>query len=588
MAQGRLPNLSCLCAQGARGSLRTTFPPISPVAWTTCLTGVSPAVHGIRDFITKARETYLPTIGLFNVRAGRDGLPVYSSRRAAPTLGERLSEAGRTSYLLQVPGTFPPDPIHGGMLAGFGMPDLVGSFGVSAWYTTDVEGKQAAAPEGSEWIQALTPEGQGAWRGQVAGPRQAGLSFLARRDGSRVQLYLEPAGGQPAAILAVGAWSGWLRLTFDLPGRGSVPGICRFKLVSLGKGIELYRTAVQCAPDQPLYPLAEPPGFGARLESMVGSYATLGMPGDVDGVRRGVVDADTFLQDAYANWGRQVEMALALMAERTADGAPAWDLLMTHLFTIDNVQHLFWHAQDPEHPAYTPAFAARYGDEIERAYVWMDGQVGRLVASAPDNTTVLVVSDHGGAPIYRLVYLNAWLQAHGYLTPREVTSEGVAARLSWDRTQAAMFGTGAIWLNVQGREPRGIVPPGASYEALRQEIAQGLLDWRDPESGRPVVKAVRTGGDVFGLDTGTEGPDLVVALQLGYGLGRGEGLGRVLANTALVVPNRTPWSGGHEGPYLPSDIPGVYVMAGADATAAGWDDPGLEDIAPAVCDLLGL
>ena len=118
------------------------------------------------------------------------------------------------------------------------------------------------------------------------------------------------------------------------------------------------------------------------MESLVGAFATLGMPGDVDGVRRAVVDPDTFLQDAYANWEQQIEMTLALMSERSVDGTPDWDLLMTHLFTIDNVQHLFWHCQDPEHPAYTPALAARYGQEIERAYCWLDEQLGRLLAQA--------------------------------------------------------------------------------------------------------------------------------------------------------------------------------------------------------------
>jgi predicted AlkP superfamily phosphohydrolase/phosphomutase len=260
---------------------------------------------------------------------------------------------------------------------------------------------------------------------------------------------------------------------------------------------------------------------------------------------------------------------------------------MVHLFTIDNVQHLFWHCQDPEHPAYNAELNARYGSEIERAYCWVDERVGRLLEHVPENTAVMVVSDHGGAPIYRLVYLNAWLHTRGYLTPREVTPKGVAARLKWDRTRAAMFGTGSIWLNVQGRDPRGVVPPGAPYEALRREIAQGLLDWRDPETGRPVVKEVRMAESVFGLDPRAAGPDLVVALQLGYGLGRGEGLGRVLVGKELIESNRTPWSGGHEGPYLPSDISGVYVVAGAGSAVAGWDDPGLEDIAPAVLDLLG-
>jgi predicted AlkP superfamily phosphohydrolase/phosphomutase len=588
MSQGRLPNLSRLCANGAWGPLRTTFPPVSPVAWTTCLTGVPPAAHGIRDFIIKSADTYLPTIGLFHVRAGGDGIPVYGGRRKTPMMGERLSELGRTSYLLQVPGTFPPHPIRGGMLAGFGMPDLVGSFGVSAWYTTDVEGKKDAAPEGLELIHPLTPAGQGVWRGQIAGPQRTSLVFVIRRDGSNGSLYLESSAGQPVAVLSAGMWSGWVRLDFSLPGRGSVPGICRFKLVSLGQTVELYRTAVQCAPDLSLYPLAEPPGFGVRLQSLVGTYATLGMPGDVDGVRRAVVDADTFLEDAYANWEKQVAMALALMSEPAADGKPAWDLLMTHLFTIDNVQHLFWHCQDPDHPAYTAELNARYGAEIERAYCWLDDQVRRLIERAPDDTTVMVVSDHGGVPIYRLVYLNAWLQMHGYLESREASAEGVAARLNWDRTRAAMFGTGAVWLNVQGREPRGIVPPGAPYEALRREIMHGLLDWRDPETGRPVVKEVLTGENVFGLDTGVEGPDLVVALYPGYGLGRGEALGRVLSDTPLIVPNRTPWSGGHEGPYLPSDVPGICVLGSERQTAGQWGDASLADIVPTVFDLLGL
>jgi predicted AlkP superfamily phosphohydrolase/phosphomutase len=552
------------------------------------LTGVPPSGHGIRDFLTKAQDTYLPTIGLFHVRAGSDGLPTYTRRRTVPTLGERLDEAGLTSYILKVPGTFPPEPIRGGMLAGFGMPDLLGSFGVSAWYTTDVAGKKAAAPEGGDLVRPLAPEGEGTWRGQVAGPKRTALSFLLRRDGRQVTLLVAPNVERPVAVLAPGMWSDWVRLAFDVPGRGTVPGICRFKLGSLGATVELYRTAVQCAPDQPLYPLAGPAGFGQRLESLVGPYATLGMPADVDGVRRAVVDADTFLEDAYTNWEQQVEMSLRLMAERSGRDGPAWDLLMTHLFTVDNVQHLFWHCQDPQHPAYSQAIAARYGGEIERAYCWLDAQLGRLLEATLEDTTVMVISDHGGLPIYRQVYLNAWLHSHGYLLPREARAEGVASRLDWNHTRAAMFGTGAIWLNVQGREPRGTVPPGAPYEALRQEIADALLAWRDVETGQGVIQQVLHGERVFGPHARRQGPDLVVALRPGYGLGRGEGLGRVKSGMPLIVPNLTPWSGGHEGPYLASDVPGVCVLAGPRLGEVDLTDVGLEDIAPTVFRLLGV
>ncbi|MBN1579449.1 MAG: alkaline phosphatase family protein [Anaerolineae bacterium] len=577
MSEGKLPHFADLCARGVWGPLQTTFPPVSPVAWTTCLTGKQPAEHGIRDFITKADDSYLPTIALFDVRGGAGGLPVYASRRTAPTLGETLTQAGKTSYILKVPGTFPPESIRGGVLAGFGMPDMVGSFGVSAWYTTGVAQKKASVPEGGDLVHPLEPVGSGVWSGEIPGPAKERRRFVVYRDGDRISLALESSSGLADARLAPGEWSGWIRVPFD----GSAPGLCRFKLVSLGQGVELYRTAVQCAPDEPLFPLAGPPGFGARLYELVGPFATIGMPSDLDGVRRGVVDLDTFLEDAYANWDQQIEMTRRLMVD------PSWDLLMTHLFTIDNVQHLFWHCQDERHPAH--ADQARYGAEIERAYRWMDARLGRLLEGIDEQTTVIVLSDHGGVPIYRLVYLNAWLRERGYLVPREQDLPGRAIRLDWNRTRAAMFGTGGIWLNVQGRDPRGIVPPGAPYESLRHEIAQALSTWHDPDTGQPVVKEVLHGEQVFGDSARERGPDLIPALYPGYGLGRGEGLGRVMCGTPLIVDNLTPWSGGHEGPYLPSDVPGIGILCGPGVPpGASLQGAGLQDIAPTVLKLLDI
>ena len=83
------------------------------------------------------------------------------------------------------------------------------------------------------------------------------------------------------------------------------------------------------------------------------------------------------------------------------------------------------------------------------------------------------------------------------------------------------------------------------------------------------------------------GPDLLPALHLGYGLGRGEGLGRAMHGRPLIEPNLSAWSGGHEGPYLPTDIPGVCLIRGPRGkgqNALGKAD--LQDIAPTVLDLL--
>jgi hypothetical protein len=94
---------------------------------------------------------------------------------------------------------------------------------------------------------------------------------------------------------------------------------------------------------------------------------------------------------------------------------------------------------------------------------------------------------------------------------------------------------------------------------------------------------------VFGPGARESGPDLIPALHLGYGLGRGEGLGRVMFGKPLVEPNLSAWVGGHEGPYLPSDVAGMVAMAGPHVPAVEVPpDGGLEDIAPTVLYLLGL
>ncbi len=583
---GELPHLARLVSTGALGPLETTFPPVSPVAWGSFLTGVSPARHGVRDFVTKATGMYRPTIGLFNVSTDAAGLPVYTSRRQAPTLAQALGDSGRISFLLKVPGTFPPDPVPGGTLAGLGMPDLRGSFGTSALYTTD-PGRERETISGEELpIYALKPGGAGMWSSIVEGPGSATVPMHCRMAGGRLFITLGDAPRSVAALKA-GEWSEWLRVAFAVSGRGEIPGLCRFRVVTLNANhVELYRTAVQCAPDAPLFPLSEPAGFAADLAARIGPFATLGLPADETGLRQGLIAPDVFLEDAYHGWEEQAAIAEAVVREWN------WHLCVAHFFTIDNVQHLFWHYQDPQHPAFTPEGAARYGHEIERAYRWIDAQVGRLLALVDEDTIVMVVSDHGGAPIYRHVYLNAWLQSRGYLRAAEPLSPARGPRktsgVEWEHTRACMFGTGGIWLNVRGREPRGVVAPGAEYEALRQRISDELLAWHDPENGRLVVKAVFRGEEVYGELARAEGPDLIPALHLGYGLGRGESLGRVVSGVPLIEPNRDQWSGGHEGPYLPGDVPGVLLVAGPGIRlGAAPEGARLIDVAPTILHLLG-
>ncbi len=194
----------------------------------------------------------------------------------------------------------------------------------------------------------------------------------------------------------------------------------------------------------------------------------------------------------------------------------------------DMFAHRFWWLRDPASPIHDPAAAARAGDPIAEVYRRTDAWIGELLALAGPGALVAVVSDHGaGAGATRLFSPNAWLREQGLLLGRGgvkrgllrqgirgaravVTALGLAGavrarsggvvarvrvdteRIDWSRTRAYRIPMyplgGGIQINVRGRQPEGIVEPGAEYEALREQIIRGLLALRDPATGGPVVR----------------------------------------------------------------------------------------------------
>jgi predicted AlkP superfamily phosphohydrolase/phosphomutase len=107
--QGRLPTLGRLMRTGSHGNLTSTQPPITPTAWTSFSTGTNPATHGIFDFQRIDPSTYA-----FE--------PVPAHQHAQRTVWRILSDAGRTSVVLDVPFTYPPQPIRGSLVTGYGTP----------------------------------------------------------------------------------------------------------------------------------------------------------------------------------------------------------------------------------------------------------------------------------------------------------------------------------------------------------------------------------------------------------------------------------------------------------------------------------
>src|SRR5271157_45324 len=101
MAEGKLPNLAKLKEQGSFHRLRTTFPSLSPVAWSTFATGVSPARHNIFDFLNRSLTSYLPELSSAKVRRSRHGRPTVEMRRKSQTFWRILGERSTGCTILR-------------------------------------------------------------------------------------------------------------------------------------------------------------------------------------------------------------------------------------------------------------------------------------------------------------------------------------------------------------------------------------------------------------------------------------------------------------------------------------------------------
>ena len=104
---GDLPNLARLLERGARGTLRSTTHPLTPLAWTTMVTGVNAGRHGIWDFSERDESGYRLRL-------------VNGSHSRAPALWTRLSAAGRRVGIVNVPFTWPAPEVDGFAIAGHG------------------------------------------------------------------------------------------------------------------------------------------------------------------------------------------------------------------------------------------------------------------------------------------------------------------------------------------------------------------------------------------------------------------------------------------------------------------------------------
>jgi predicted AlkP superfamily phosphohydrolase/phosphomutase len=586
MAEGKLPALSRLAAQGTFRELRTTCPAISPVAWSSFATGVDPSKHGIFDFFTRDPRTYQPVLSSVvirpparELRLGPYRLPLGKPRlkglRKSVSFWKILGQHRVPCSILRVPLTFPAERFDGRLLAGMCVPDLLGTQGSFTAYGTAA----AARPDAGGAQVRVTVAG-----GRVA-TALAGPPNPLRADGAPLSLpltvQLQPDGGAELrlgperVVLTPGRLSDWVPVAFPLGLGLKLRGMCRFRL-GAADPFQLYASAIHLDPGQPALPLSHPFIFSVFLAKLCGRYATLGLAEDTWALSEGALDEAGFLEQLRA-YEAEREALFFEVLKRTRRG------VLTFVFDgTDRVQHMFMRRLPA--PGTAPVDAA--AGAIEATYRRMDALLGRVmdeVDVADPRNVLVVVSDHGFKPFTRQVNLNAWLRAAGYLTLADGAAGGEwLAGVDWARTRAFSLGLAGIYLNVRGREAKGIVEPGAAARDLADEIAGKLRGLVDAEEGGVAIRDAYPTHRRYHGPYAEDGPDVLVGYAAGW-RASWQGARGIVAGP-VCAPNDKAWSGDHC--IDPDLVPGVLFASqplGDDGA-----DPSITDLAPTLLDYFGV
>jgi predicted AlkP superfamily phosphohydrolase/phosphomutase len=248
----------------------------------------------------------------------------------------------------------------------------------------------------------------------------------------------------------------------------------------------------------------------------------------------------------------------------------------------DRIQHMFWRYLEEGHPAAAGVENPEHADAIEELYRHNDALVGRVMERIQDGDVLMVLSDHGMASFRRGVNLNAWLKEQGYLYLKE-GADGTAewlTQIDWSRTKAFVLGLTGMFLNIKGRESKGIVKPGEEARKLKDELIgklNGLMDTEKNEVG------IREVFDTAHLYTGPyleNAPDLIIGYNTGYRTSWDCASGVVAG--PIFEDNLKAWSGDHC--IDPRLVPGIFFCT----HKIHVDDPALIDIAPTTLRLFGV
>jgi predicted AlkP superfamily phosphohydrolase/phosphomutase len=298
------------------------------------------------------------------------------------------------------------------------------------------------------------------------------------------------------------------------------------------------------------------------------------------------------------------------------------DLFMTVYNNTDRVSHQ--HLDEETLKKIQKGHVSDNEDLLVRTYENTDAHAGELLSEMDQDTSVIIMSDHGSGPIKRVFFLNRWLEENGFLAYRRKRQDSVKriiqnarflakrflprsaknfietrfggirdkvesilsfSDIDWEQTQAYGFGMyGNIYVNLKGREPRGIVEPGRQYEDLCDQIIEGLSCLTDPDTGEKIVEKVYRREDLYDGPYVEDAPDLLIgwddyAYYTSVTLGKEKG--EIFGPPMNIDCSEYKHVGTHR-------LNGTFMAMGANIKKGlEISDAGICDVAPTILYMLG-
>jgi predicted AlkP superfamily phosphohydrolase/phosphomutase len=208
-----------------------------------------------------------------------------------------------------------------------------------------------------------------------------------------------------------------------------------------------------------------PPEFKQQIAEWVGEYQV-----DVKDFR--TEDKAYLLKQIYEMTETRCKLVKRMIVEKP------WDFFMFVEMGVDRIHHGLWSYTDERHWRYQPGNS--FVDSIRDYYLYLDREIGEMLDLLPPDTVVMVVSDHGAQCMDGGIAINEWLRREGYLVLDQENPSSMVplerVKVDWSKTRAWSSGGyyARIFMNVQGREPNGIIAP-ADYGRERDELARRLI-----------------------------------------------------------------------------------------------------------------